>query len=198
MPEMSFKKENMKTKNKNLTRLQAKFLSLYLTNPGMSGAECVRKAGYKTKYPNKIANQLLDNNRLSKKIKAAQEKLRKKTEITQDMVIKELAILGFSNIKNHIEVDENTGAIRAKGFDQMPGDSSRALESIQEDRAIKENADGSSVTVYDKIKFKLHDKIKPLELLGKHLGMFIDKHEFSGEIPILIKFVPAEEKKKNG
>jgi phage terminase small subunit len=32
------------------------------------------------------------------------------------------------------------------------------------------------------LKLKTHDKVRALELLGKHLGMFVDKVEHSGAI----------------
>jgi phage terminase small subunit len=34
---------------------------------------------------------------------------------------------------------------------------------------------------------KVYDKIKALELLGKHVGMFTDKFKVEGAIPIVIK-----------
>jgi len=83
----------------------------------------------------------------------------------------------------------------------MPGETSRALESINEDRVIKEDANGEQVTVYDKVKFKTHSKIRALELLGKHLDMFTDKVELSGEVGVKYeisdKFMPKT-KKSNG
>jgi phage terminase small subunit len=189
---VSFRKEDMKKKKRELTRLQAKFLHLYLTNPGISGAECVRKAGYKTKYPNKLANQLLDNNRLAERIKKAREKLRERTEITQDKVLKELALCGFSDLKNYVDIEPETGVIRAKDFEEMPPQASRALKTIRENRIIKEDADGKKVTVYDKVNFELHDKLKALELVGKHLGMFKEIYVPSGNV--YIQIVPAPRK----
>lgn len=49
----------------------------------------------------------------------------------------------------------------------MPYEASRALESTSGDRVIKENAHGSQVNVYDKLKYKRHDKLKALEMLFK-------------------------------
>jgi phage terminase small subunit len=33
----------------------------------------------------------------------------------------------------------------------------------------------------DGIKIKFHDKLGALEKIGKHLGMFVDRHEHSGK-----------------
>jgi len=46
---------------------------------------------------------------------------------------------------------------------------------------VKQGKDGASV--------KLMDRMKALELLGKHLGMFVDKHELTGNLTFNI--VPA-------
>ena len=33
---------------------------------------------------------------------------------------------------------------------------------------------------------RLHDKVKALELMGKHLGMFTDKFDLTGNVPVII------------
>lgn len=103
-------------------------------------------------------------------IAAAQKKDEDRYEITKDKWIKELAIMFFSDIKDYIEINDDTGAIRARSFEKMPELSSRAIQSIQEDRIIKESANGEQTTVHDIYKFKLHDKLKAGEMIGKHFG----------------------------
>jgi phage terminase small subunit len=47
------------------------------------------------------------------------------------------------------------------------------------------------------IKFKLHDKLRALELLGKHLGMFVERHAGpeGGPIPVEHTFTDEAIKK---
>jgi phage terminase small subunit len=85
----------------------------------------------------------------------------KRTQITQDMVVKELAIPAFSNFTDFAKYTkegglemEDTESVN----DKKPG-ATRAIESMR----------GS-------ISIKLHGKTKPLELLGKHVGLFADVH----------------------
>lgn len=181
-----------------LTKLQRAFVNEYLKSTDLNGAECVRRAGYKTKYPDKIASQLLGNARVWGEIRKAMAKREERTKVTQDRVVRELALLGFSDLKDYITIDDLTGAIQAKGFEEMPGETSRALQSIQEDRVIKEDADGKKTTVYDKVKFKTHDKIRALEILARHLGMLVERHEVTGEDggPIKIEYVLMKKKEK--
>ena len=67
----------------------------------------------------------------------------------------------------------------------MPELGGRILESVCEDRVIKESEDGRQVTVHDKRKIQMHNKIKALEMLGRHLGMFSDKVDFNGSVIVL-------------
>jgi len=184
----------MKYKKKRRDPREAVFVREYLVD--LNGTAAAKRAKYSNKTARQIASQLLSRLNVQEAIAAAMKKREVRTEITQDRVLRELAIIAYSDIKNHLDIDENTGAVRSKGFDNMPKDSSRAIESISEDRVIKENADGNSTTVYDKFKFKLHDKIKALELLGRHLGMFVTEIKLP-EMPIQVIIVPESTEIKN-
>jgi hypothetical protein len=92
-----------------------------------------------------------------------------------------LALLGFSDIKDYIEFEDG-GGVRMKSLSEMPEHATRAIESIQEDRIIKEDSKGNQTIVHDKIKFKLHNKVKSLELLGKYKNMFIENIHLKGEL----------------
>jgi len=181
-----------------LTKPQRAFVDEYLKSPNLNATECVRRAGYKTKYPDKIASQLLGNTRVLNEIEKDRAKREERTNITKDMVLKELSLLMKSDLRNYIDIDPNTGAIRAKGFDEMPKGASRALKSIREDRVIKEDADGRKTTVYDKVKFDLYDKVRVIEILAKHLGMLVERHEMMGDGggPIKIEYILVKQKKQ--
>ena len=160
------------------------------------------KAAERSKYSKKTAysqgQRLLKNVEIQKRIAELRAKREERTKVTQDRVVKELALLGFSDLKDYITIDNLTGAIQAKGFEEMPGETSRALQSIKEDRVIKEDADGSKTTVYDKVSFKTHDKIRALEILARHLGMLVERHEVTGEDggPVKIEYVLVKKKEK--
>ena len=94
----------------------------------------------------------------------------KRTEITQDMVLKELAKIGFADVTDFVSIEDKGTykAVQVKTTDEMPGDKLGAIAGI------KEGANG--------IEIKLNDKGKALELIGRHLGMFKDKLEVSGTL----------------
>lgn len=133
---------------------------------------------YKLAYP-KVKNdesaaaagaRLLRNVKVEQYIQKRMKDREKRTEITQDMVLKELAKIGFADVTDFVTI-ENKGILRVvqvKTTDEMPGDKMGAIAGI------KEGANG--------IEIKLNDKGKALELIGRHLGMFKDKLEVSGTL----------------
>lgn len=88
----------------------------------------------------------------------------KRTEITQDMVVEELASIAFSKATDYVQIVK--GRVVIKDTDVLSDAQVRAIAGI------KEGANG--------IEIKMNDKEKALELLGRHLGMFKDKVEVSG------------------
>ena len=146
-----------------------------------NGTRAAIDAGFAKRSARVTASRLLTKANIQERIAELLKDRSERTKVTQDMVVRELALIAFSDLRNYITIDELTGAIQAKGFKAMPEGQSRVLRSIKEDRVIKEDADGKKTTVYDKVKFELWDKPKALELLGKHLAMFLEKFELTGK-----------------
>ena len=111
-------------------------------------------------------SKLLRNTKVQEYISERMQERQQRTEVTQDMVIKELAAIAFSRATDYAEVKGGTACI--KDTDALSDQQIRAIAGI------KEGANG--------IEIKLNDKEKALELLGKHLGMFRDKLEVSGTL----------------
>lgn len=152
-----------------MTNAQKRFCDEYLVDLNATRA-------YKVAYPNckkddsarKAGSRLLTNvdihNYISEKIKEREQR----TEITQDMVISELAKIAFLDVrklytesgqlKNVADIDDDTaGAISS-------------LETLEEYEGYGDDRE----KIGDTQKVKLLDKTKALELLGRHLGMFND------------------------
>ena len=164
----------------------------------LNGTQAAIRAKYSAHTAGEQASRLLTDVRVQARIAELKAERNERTRVTQDRVVKELAMLGFSDLQNYITIDPLTGAIQAKGFEDMPAGESRALKSIKEDRAIKEDADGKGVTVYDKVSFTMHDKVRVLEILARHLGMLVERHEIMGDGggPIKIEYVLVKKKRK--
>lgn len=157
-----------------LTPKQKKFVREYKLNGG-NASKAALTAGYSKKTAFRAGQENMQKPAIKSALRKHEEKMEKKYDVTEERIMRELELLGFSDLQNYITIDQDTGAIQAKGFEGMPEGTSRALESISEDRAIKETPDGKSVTVYDKIKFKMHSKIEALKLLANIKGMTREK-----------------------
>jgi phage terminase small subunit len=95
----------------------------------------------------------------------AQGDLSRRTEVTQERVIAELATIAFSNI----------GDIASWGPEGVSVKSANELSP--EILASVADVSKSSGKEGGMVRVKLYDKLKALELLGKHLGLFEEKIE---------------------
>ena len=102
---------------------------------------------------------MLTNVNVAKYISERMQERQQRTEVTQDMVVKELATIAFARATDYAAV--RGGAVYIKDTDSLSDEQIRAIAGI------KEGANG--------IEIKLNDKEKALELLGRHLGMWNDK-----------------------
>ncbi len=162
----------------------------------LNATKAAVRCGYSKKTAYSQGARLLKNVDIQKAIRAGMEKRQKKLEITADTWLRELWLIGHSDLRDYITIDEG-GMIVAKTFEEMPENASRALESIEENRTIKESSDGQESNIINsKIKFKTHSKLGALELIGKHLGFLKnDKIDIPGVEKALYelseKFMPA-------
>ena len=169
----------MKLKNAKHER----FCQEYLFD--LNGYKAAVRAKYSKKTAKVQASQILTILNVQTRIAELQAKRAKRTEISQDRVLKELACLGHSNIKRYIKHAAD-GFIQFKDIDNISEEDARAIEAIKVN--YKEG----------RIEFKLHSKTKTLEMIGRHLGMFKDIGDQLAEIIYQAseKFMPKKKDAK--
>jgi phage terminase small subunit len=155
-----------------LTPKQKRFVEEYLID--LNATQAAIRADYSKKNADKIGHELLGKTRVSEAIKDAMDKRSQRTEITQDRVLQELAKVGFADIKNFLSF--NT-ALTTVGYDNRGERIVDYTHVVQlKDSNEIDGAVISEVSLKDgQLKFKLHDKMKALQDIGRHLGMFTDK-----------------------
>lgn len=153
-----------------MTEKQKRFCDEYLVDLNATRA-------YKVVYPSckkdetasAAGSRMLGNVKVKEYIELRQKDIQKRTEVTQEKVIQELAAIAFSNATEFASVKGNSVIIR---------DTDTLEEKVKKSIVgIKEGKNG--------IEIKTADKTQALELLGRHLGIFKDKVEISrptGEI----------------
>ena len=165
-------------KKKGMTIKQGLFIKEYLID--FNATQAVIRAGYSRKRASEIGYQLLQKTTVQNAIQEAMKEREKRTEITQDAVLKELALIAFADMKDYVEVLKD-GSVQAKTWDEMPEGASRAVQEIKEVRRIIASGTGQNkdMILEDRISYKHHSKVQALELLGNHLGMWKDKQELT-------------------
>lgn len=169
-----------------LTEKQRRFVEEYLID--LNATQAAIRAGYPAKSASEQGYQLLRKTSVSEAINRAMAKRSRRTGISQDRVLEELAVIAFSNGSDfarvvnkpeldkfgQIIIDPSTGEVRTYTdvelipTDELSPEKQRAIANI------KQSKYGIEVTTCD--------KIKALELIGKHLGMFKEKLEISKPI----------------
>lgn len=152
------------------------------------------KAAERAKYSEKTANEqgcrLLANVSVQNRIAELKAQRAKETKTTQQRVVEELKLLAFSDFRDYGETVNQLGIkrLKLKTFDQIEEGKTRAIQSITE-RISEKNV---------QLSFKLHGKLPALELLGRHIGMFVETMKLTGEDggPIKIEYVLTKGKKQ--
>ena len=124
---------------------------------------------------------------IEKRIKDRLERI----EVTQDDVIQELAAVGFANVPEYAKVVTKPIMIQTENGDYVPALDSegnqmycQAVEITETKELTRRQIKAISGIKQGKngIELSTYDKVKALELLGKHLGIFKDKVEVSGNV----------------
>ena len=188
-----------------LTPKQMRFCDEYLADANMNATQAAIRAGYAQKRASEQAYQLLQKTTVQEYIQRRMADRVERTEITQDRVLKELAIIAFSNAADYAKVverdavimkedgeeitllDEDGNPVKVQTVeytltDNLTDDQKKAIAQIRKGR--------------DGIEVRLYDKLQALVQIGKHIGMFKDKVEVSGEVNNPMAGLTTEDLKK--
>lgn len=161
-----------------LTDKQKRFVEEYLVD--LNATQAAIRAGYAERTADVQGPRLLGNVRVQEEIQLSMDARSKRTEITQDMVLQELARIAFANGTDFARVvsrEAPTTIIDDEGNPQQvmgSVQSVRLLDTVDVDPEKRAAIAGIKEGKYG-IEVKSYDKVKALELLGQHLGLFNGK-----------------------
>ena len=156
---------------------QKRFVEEYLID--LNDYAAAIRAGYSPGY-----NKLMQFQEVREGIDKAIAERSKRTEISQDRIIRELARIAFANPSNIVNVKEST--IK----ENVSEDDFAAVSSISMKKIPLENGKGN----YCECKVTLAGKKGALELLGKHFGMFKDYVNLNSEMGVtIINDIPRDD-----
>lgn len=146
---------------------------------GKTADESYQLAGYEENRGN--AARLNANERIKTRVGEILERGAERAEITQERVLRELAKIGFSDIRKAVRwgeglsvADIETGEVRIVNGVSLIGSEDIDDETAGAIAEVSQTKDG--------LKIKLHDKKSALVDIGKHLGMFKEDPNKAGEI----------------
>jgi phage terminase small subunit len=160
-----------------LTAKMIRFAEEYIVD--LNATQAAIRAGYSERTAKSIGQENLTKPDLQEYIQNLMDERSKRTEITADMVLREYAKIGFSNITDYLKVSVKPRPVTietAEGstmiMEDMQGVDLFDTDTIDSEKMravaeIKQTRDG--------IALKLHDKKGALDSMARHLGMFNDK-----------------------
>lgn len=143
-----------------LSPRQKAFVEAYLIEPNATKAALT--AGFSARGVGAATRgaELVKNRKVKAAIAAAMDRRAKRTEVTADRVVQELALIGFSNIKNYVTWDADGVHLKdEKEIDRLHA------------AAIGEMTSTTTPEGVTTVKFKLHDKLAALHKLALHTGV---------------------------
>lgn len=168
-----------------LTPKQRAFVREYLID--LNATQAAIRAGYSEKAARSVAAENLTKPNIASAIDAAMKLRAERTDITADRVLKELAKIGFADIRKAVKwqsamitEEDNpeggditviktvvTNMVQMVASEELDDETAAAIAEVSQ------NTTGG-------VKIKLHDKRAALVDIGRHLGMFKDRVEHSG------------------
>lgn len=157
-----------------LTAKQAMFVREYLVD--LNATQAAIRAGYSARSASATGYENLRKPQIAEAIQAQRDKREEATEITAERVLNELGRIGFADIRDLFEWDEDRAAfVPSKN---LTADQAAAVASVKAETTHVTRDDGTRETKI-KLELKTHDKMGALREIGKHLGV-AERHEHSG------------------
>jgi len=178
----------MGRKAEKLTPRQLKFIDEYMID--LNATQAAIRAGYAKRSAHVMGVKTLEIPYVKAALKAAMAKQSARTHITADQVVKELAKVALSDIKDFVTIKD--GNVQANSLDALQEGKSRVIKKLRARRAVRFGSDGERIPEIE-YEYELYDKIKSLELLARHLGILNDKKEISfgaGTIEKILAVLP--------
>ena len=142
----------------------------------LNGKRAAIAVGYSAKTADRAASRLLSNVEVQALLAKLTKKHADKLDLSAEKVLSELSSMGFSNMLDYMKVTEEGDAY--VDLSSLTQEQAVAIQEITVDEYTEGR--GKDARKVKRTKFKLVDKIRSLELLGKHLKLFTERIEVTG------------------
>lgn len=164
------------TRQPKLTVKQKRFVAEYLIDG--NGTRAAIRAGYSAKTAGAIATENLTKPLIKAAVDAAAAERTKRAQIDADWVLRRL-----SEEANADLADLYTAENALKPIHEWPVIWRKGLIAGIDTAHEYEMVDGKKESIGTVVKLKVSDRIRRLELIGKHVAVsaFLEKHELQGK-----------------
>ncbi len=159
---------------KALTAKQQRFVEEYIVD--LNATQAAIRAGYSEKGAAQQGERLLRNVEIASAVAEGQRQRSERTEVTAERVLQELGRIGFADLRTAFAADGSLKPVEEWSDDLAAAVS--AVEVITKPAGVDDNGRALVQHVH---KLKLWDKNSALEKIGKHLAMFVERHEHTGK-----------------
>lgn len=175
---------------------QRRFVEEYQLD--LCGKGAAIRAGYSARGAEVQGHRLLSNAKVQAAIREGARRRATKLEIRAEAVIRELALIGFSDIRRYMSWDDD--GLRLTPSSELTRDETAVIADVIVKRRRVRGANGE-LGEQRVTSVRLHDKLHALDLLAKHLGLFdgpevVTKGQLEALLQavhdVLSDFVPAE------
>ena len=142
----------------------------------LNGTRAAIAAGYAKTTARATASRLLTNSNIQGLVASLTKKHADKLDLSAEKVLSELSSMGFSNMLDYIKTTEEGSAY--VDLSNLTREQAAAIPEITVDEYVE--GKGKHARKVKRTKLKLVDKIRSLELLGKHLKLFTERIEVGG------------------
>lgn len=168
---------------------QERFVEEYLVD--LNATKAAERAGYSKASARSIGHELLTKPDIQNEIAAAKAARSKRTAITQEKVLRELARIAFVDLRRAY-----VAGGQLKEPSDLPSDMAHAIASIEVDELFEGRGKNREPVGYTR-KVRFHSKVRALEILLEHLGETdASKEEPRSFIDLVMR--AREAKKKRG
>ena len=138
-----------------LSPKRARFASEFLVD--CNATQAARRAGYSPKTAKQQGQRLLTSVDVQEALREAQQARSERTRITADRVLHELAAVAFARLSDVCTWSAAGPRLRPSG--KLSDDAAAAVQEVSE-------------TATGRLRVKLHDKVRALDMLARHLRVY--------------------------
>ena len=151
------KNDSRRWENKALTPREDKFCKEYVVD--FNASRAAKEAGYSAKTAGAMGHKLISKQKIKDHIDVVKNQLAETAGLSPLRVLLELKKIAFSSTANYFN-----GWMDIKDFEKIPDTEKAALADIK----VSEETFGKVTKKV--VHFKMHDKLKALEMINKMLG----------------------------